>query len=69
MNLAFFFLFPNIADTLSTSKVTIMLFMVLACSISLVYLLLMIEYDLLEAYDWLNEKHLALVNALIFASM
>ena len=69
VNLSFFFVFPNIADPLSTTKVTIMLLMVLACSISLVYLLLMIEYDLLDAYAWLNEKHLALFNALVFVSM
>jgi len=63
-NLAFFFLFPNIAETVSKTKATIMFFMVAGSTIGLVILLLTLEYSLCK-YTNLKLQVASFFNALI----
>ena len=65
INLVYFFLFPNIADAVSKSKITIMMVIIAACTVGNVLVLAVFEYNLMLATS-VKVHFLSYLNALIF---
>lgn len=65
VNFVFFFLFPNIVDTVSHGKVALMMTILVACLVGLIMLLLSIEFTILRHLK-LKYHLVGMFNALIF---
>lgn len=64
-NFVFFFLFPNILDSVSKSKVALMLFIILGCMVGLTILLISVEYTCMRLFQ-LKHHLVAFFNGIIF---
>lgn len=65
VNLSYFFLFPNIADPVSRSKIGVMLFIVLACCFGNALCLAVFEYNFMAVSKG-KVYIVSLVNAVVF---
>lgn len=65
VNLIFFFLFPNIMDTVSRNKIILMIVILVGCNIGIIILLLTAEYSLMFVFD-LKPQLFGIFNAIIF---